>query len=260
MWVNASLVLSATALVTGLDRQETPISLWREGCHLVTHLPRTRGCWYLSSIASSLFTPMSSPSDPAKTVFHWQALVPPPLHTQVALCSTGAGGKGPGTQGGRGGWRSKLCVKVTAHSPHSSVSPRPLCWDFPVGPSCRTGWSKTGLHIAKNPVSTGSEHQEKHSLYSRSGQASSGDHVTHSRCLDPGIWNPAHCAQPLELCLLSCEMQCNTRSQVLDGENHSAHFMEQLSGPEQEEKHIYLPHLLSQGCLCHSIFTSDNSF
>ena len=124
VWVNGSLAVSSMALVTGLERQETPISLRREGCRLLTHLPRTRGCWYLSSIASSVFTHHPLPPIQPRQSFSWTGSgSTPTLHPQVALWSPGAGGKGPGTQGGAGGQRSKLCVKsllaaLTAPYPH----------------------------------------------------------------------------------------------------------------------------------------------
>lgn len=135
----------------------------------------------------------------------------------MALCSTGAGGKGPGTQGGRGDGGPNF-VSSHCSQPSQLCIPTSSMLGFPCRTLLQDRLRANWLTCAKNLSVHRSEHQESTLL--RSGQASSGDHVTHSRCLDPGIGNPAHCAQPLELCLLSCEMQCNTRSQVLDGENH----------------------------------------
>lgn len=76
----------------------------------------------------------ASPSNPAETVFFTDRLwFPAPLSTpRGALCSPGAGGKGPGAQGGARGTEVQLLCQVTAGSPHSSLSPHSLCWDFPL--------------------------------------------------------------------------------------------------------------------------------
>lgn len=198
----------------------------------------TRGCWYLSP-QLPLFTHHPHLLDPAKTVFHWQAC-PPLLSTpRWLLCSTGAGGRGQAPRVGRGMEVQTLC-QVTAHSPQP-VSPRPLCW-FP----CRT-LLQDRLRVklftcAKNPVSTGSEHQEK------APPLCQGRHPWDYRFTSaPPRSETLHIVLSL-LNSVSSAVKCSATPALKCwmGKSSSAHFVSKLSGPEQEEVHIYLPHLLSQ--------------
>ena len=123
VWVNRSLALSATALVTGLDRQGTPISLQREGCRLLTHLPRARQCWHICSIASSLFTHQPHPPIQLRQSFSrtgsgFQPHSPPPGGSVQPGCrwqgarhpGWGAGDRGPTSVSSYCWQPSQLCI------------------------------------------------------------------------------------------------------------------------------------------------------
>lgn len=235
---------------------------------MLTHLPRIRGyrlcigpsslptehVFCLISFLSWLLSVYRSPSssNPAETVFFMDRLLFPwrrrPGPEQPGCrwrCRRRPGTRRP---------ESSSCVKCPPAALTSSVFPTFSAWGFSLaGLANRTGRGQNQFTLAKSPVSAGAEHRERALLTQRSAGILGGVRAAHSRRPEPGLCDPGHCAQPLELCL-SCERHCNVCSQAVGGARIQHTLMERLSGPEPSEKLPSLCPLLPRLHLSHPTF------